>query len=77
MSMKKIFDYCDELTGADLLDFRSSSKLATAKHKAAMAMEHLKNVLEELDGADLLPIVEEDEENDFPNPEDIISLFDF
>ena len=76
MSVKKIFDYCDELTNSDLLDFRNSSKLASAKLGAEISMTKLKNVLEELDNADFLDFGNEDDE-DFQSVEEIFSLFDF
>jgi hypothetical protein len=75
MSVKKIFDYCDELIGADLLDERGTKKLQKAKEEAKRNMARLYFVLDDLAGADLLP--EGDEENGFENCEDILGLFDF
>jgi len=75
MSVKKIFDYCDELIGADLLDERSAKKLQKAKDEAKRNMARLYFVLDDLAGADLLP--EGDEENGFENYTNILELFDF
>jgi hypothetical protein len=75
MSLKKIFDYCDELIGADLLDKKSANILQKAKNEAKNNLSILYYVLDELNGAGLLP--EGDEENGFENCENILGLFDF
>lgn len=75
MSVKRIFDYCDELIGADLLDEKSTKKLERVKSAAQKKMVELHSLLDELAGADLLP--EGNEENGFENCEEIIDLFDF
>jgi hypothetical protein len=75
MSVKKIFDYCDELIGADLLDKKSTNILQKAKNEAKNNLSILYFVLDELNGAGLLP--EGDEENGFENCENILELFDF
>lgn len=75
MGVKKIFDYCDELIGADLLDERSAKNLQKAKDEAKRNMARLYFVLDDLAGADLLP--EGDEENGFESYTNILELFDF
>lgn len=75
MSIKRIFDYCDELIGADLLDEKTANKLQKAKDAAHKNMAKLYFLLDELANADLLP--EGDEENGFENCDDILELFDF
>ena len=75
MSLKKIFDYCDELIGADLLDERSAKKLQKAQDEAKRNMARLYFVLDDLSGSGLLP--ESDEENGFESYANILELFDF
>ena len=74
-TLESIFEYLDDLSGADLLTSSASKKVEKATAKAKKALENLRLLIDDLDGADLLPIPEEDE--GFPSGEEIIDFLKF
>jgi hypothetical protein len=69
----KIQTYCQELLGADFVPEEGNygRKLKTALVKFVEGANDLLEILEELDGADILPT---DTEGSLPEPEEIIAL---
>jgi hypothetical protein len=74
-TLENIFEYLDDLSGADLLPHKESNEVRRATKIAKESIQRLKGIIEKLDGADLLPIPEEEE--GFPSGEEIIDFFKF
>lgn len=72
--IKKVQAYCEELLNADLVapETREGRKLKRALAAFTKATADLESLLEEMDGAELLPY---DTEGSMPEPDEIMELF--
>ena len=70
-AIEKVALYCDEVIGTDLVIGKQADELQEALNKFKKGALELKDILESLNGADLLP---SETDGSLPEPDEVINL---